>query len=297
MKIIREDEAIRCAEINLESAGVLSKDRLKILEVIAQEPMYPAQIAKVLNMQVQTVYYHIRLLEEAELVKFLEYEEKKGAVAKKYNTIADSVVVVLNKKGWKPIGSTKKQTPKLFADFVKDGYFDGKFVLGSPDPHGKYRARGSEYSMIEIAMAIGQYGTFSFPLYSLDTELKEAEKRKNLVLAGGPKVNMLVAEINNKLPINFKEETFDIYSNISKKRYGENVGVVELIENPFSKNSRILLVGGLNHHGTRAAVLSIIKKRDQLEKGNNYDASVIAKIVEGFDEDGDGVVDSIDILE
>lgn len=297
MNIVNDGNSIKCAEIGIDTADILSKDRMRILELISQESMYPAQIAKILDMQVQAVYYHVKIMEKAGLIKFVEYEEKQGAVAKKYVSIADSVGVILNKKGWKPVITIKNKTPKLFADFIKDGFFEGRLILGSPDPHGKYRARGSEYGMVEIAMHIGQYCSFSFPLYLLDTELEDKDKKKNLILAGGPKVNTLVADINSKLPINFKEETFDIYSNLSKKRYGEDVGIVELVENPFSKNSKILLIGGLNHHGTRAAVLSIIKKREQLEKGNEHDSSVIAKIVEGFDEDGDGIVDSIDILE
>lgn len=298
MKFVSEDNnAIGCAEITSSSVGVLSEDRLKMLELLAKEPLYPAQLAREMHMSVQTVYYHVKLLEDAGLVKFVEYEEKRGAVAKKFASVSDSLAIVLNKDAWKRNVVKKKNLPELLIPFIKNGFFNGRMVLGSPDPHGKYRARGSELCMVEFSALLGQYAAFSFPLYSLDTELRESEKKQNLILAGGPKVNVLVSEINKNLPIKFEEAAFDIYSTLSKKKYGENVGVVELINSPFARNSKILLLGGLNQHGTRAAVLSLVKKMKQIQEGNMYNSKVIAKVVEGFDDNGDGVVDTVEILE
>lgn len=300
MRIVSEENKyLGCKEIEPNALEILSKDRLRILELLNNEPMYPVQIAKKMDMQVQTVYYHIKLLERAGLVEFSEYEEKQGGIAKKYVAKTESVAVVLNKKGWKEGGGTtsKKETPIIFKSFIEQGTFNGKIILGSPDPHGKYRARGSEFCMVELGMLLGRYCNFTFPGYLLDTELREGDKKQNLILAGGPKVNTVVGEINKQLPIYFEENSFDIYSKLSKKKYGENVGLVELVENPFNKKNRILLIGGLNYHGTRAAVLSILKKSRQIEQGNTYDTNVLARIVEGFDEDGDGIIDSVEILE
>lgn len=298
MRLISNDnKSVGCAEISSESIGVLSQDRLKMLELLSKEPLYPAQLARSMNLSVQTVYYHVRLLEEAGLVKFVEYEERKGGVAKKFATVAESLAIVLNNDAWKRHVTPKKTASKLLEPFIRNGYFNGKIVLGSPDPHGRYRARGSELCMVEFAALLGHYAAFSFPLYSLDTELKESEKKQNLILAGGPKVNMLVSEINSKLPIKFDQSSFDIHSTLSKKRYGENIGIVEVIASPFSKGSKILLLGGLNQHGTRAAVLSLLKNMKQIEEGNMYKQEVIAKVVEGFDDNGDGVVDTVEILE
>jgi len=151
--------------------------------------------------------------------------------------------------------------------------------------------------MVEFSMLLGQYAGFSFPLYSLDTELKGREKEGNLVLAGGPKVNTVVAEVNKHLPIRFEEGSFDVYSTLSKKKYGENIGLVELVENPFNRKKKVLLLGGLNQNGTRAAVLALVKRMREVEKGNAYNPGIIAKVVEGFDDNGDGVVDAVEILE
>lgn len=295
MKLINEnDEAVSCMEMDINKFASLSKERLQILMMLIKQPMYAAEIARAIGMEEQALYYHIKLLQKAGLVKFTEYEEKRGGVAKKFIASAESIALVLS-NNWKHYAHSQIVVPRIFSHFIDDGTFNGKFVVGSPDPHGKYRARASEFPILELAMLLGSYATFSFPLYVLDTQL--IDKKQNLIIAGGPKVNILTAEINDELPLRFDKATFEIYSKFSKKRYSGNIGVIELLPNPFVRNKRILLVGGLNHHGTRAAILAIIKKMKQIEEGNGHNVKVIAKVVEGFDENGDGIVDAVEILE
>ena len=297
MKLVNEnEEALNCIEIDEDSISAISKDRLRVLQMLSKKPMYAAEIARELGMEEQALYYHIKLLQKAGLVKFTDYEEKHGGVAKKFIASAESIALVL-KDSWKHFAYSKKAIPKIFVPFIDNGAFGGTFVVGSPDPHGKYRARASEFPILELAMLLGSYATFSFPLYLLDTQMKEEEKKRNLILAGGPKVNMITAEINDALPLRFDRETFEIYSKFSKKSYSGNIGVIELLMNPFAPSKRILLIGGLNHQGTRAAIFTIIKKMKQVEEGNKYNSRVTAKVVEGFDDNGDGIVDSIEILE
>ncbi len=297
MKLVNEnEEALNCMEIDDSRISAISRDRLKILQMLSKKPMYAAEIARELGMEEQAIYYHIKILQKAGLVKFTDYEEKRGGVAKKFIASTESVALVL-KDAWKHFTNSKRAVPKIFVPFVENETFNGVFIVGSPDPHGKYRARASEFPILELAMLLGSYATFSFPLYLLDTQIKEEEKKQNLILAGGPKVNMLTAEINDSLPLRFNKETFEIYSKFSKKRYSGNIGVIELLTNPFSPSKRILLIGGLNHHGTRAAIFTIIKKMKQIEAGNKYSPKTIAKVVEGFDENGDGIVDSVEVLE
>ncbi len=296
MELINDGKTLGCITAKEDAFALLSKDRIEILRLLAKEPLYTAQIAKQVNMPVQTLYYHVRLLEEAGFIEIAEYAERAGAVAKKYRARADALALIL-KEDWKVSIQTKKTAPSWISPFIKNGTFNGKLVLGSPDPHGKYRARGSELCSSELGMLIGNYATFDFPLYLLDTELKTQDRKQPLILAGGPKVNMIVSEINANLPIRFDETTFDIYSNLSKKRYGEDVGVIELIENPFSKKDPLLVIGGLTHGGTRAAVLALLKKSKEIGQGNVFDPSKICKVVQGFDENGDGVIDSVEVLE
>lgn len=298
MRLLKNDgKSVACAEVAASALGLVSEERLQILHILAERPSYPAELARELAIPVQTVYYHIRLLKKAGLLEFVDYEERNGGVAKKYGCIAQSIAIVLNNRAWRDLPNPRKAAPVVFAPFIKHGFFDALFVVGSPDPHGKYRARASDLGVLELAMLFGQHASFSFPLYSLDTQLKNEDKKRNLILAGGPKVNTLVAEVNHLLPIRFEMGNFELYSTLSKKRYIENVGVVELMQNPFSKKSSILLVGGLNYMGTRAAVLALITKMKEIGKGNSFKATTLATVVEGFDENGDGLIDAVEILE
>lgn len=296
-KLVVGDKQMSARLVAEGALSNLSADRLRILRSLAREPMYPAQLAKELGEQVQTVYYHVRLLQRAGLIKLLEYEEKGGAMAKKFGVAANAFSLVVNEDSWKPFSSRVQKPPALFKPFVSSGSFDGKIVVGSPDPHGKFRLRGSDLCISEVAMLLGAFASFSFPLYLLDTEVKEAHRKQNLILVGGPRVNLLVAEVNPWLPIRFDESFSTMISSISGKRYGENVGVIELVENPFNRMRKLLLVSGLNHLGTRAAVLALSKHLNEIEKGNSRDEKTIARVVEGFDEDGDGVVDAVEFLE
>lgn len=298
MKLVNEEgETLNCVEISKKEIPALSNERLEILKMLSKQPMYAAEIARAMGIDAQALHYHLKLLQEKGLVKFTEYEEKRGGIAKKYAATSESFAIVLKEDAWKHFAHSGKTPPKIFKSFIENETFNGKFILGSPDPHGKYRARGSEFPFLELAMMLGNYATFSFPLYLLDTQTKENDKKQNLIIAGGPKVNIIAAEINNELPIRFDKETFDVYSKFSKKHYMGNIGIIELIKNPFSTSKKILLLGGLNHHGTRAAILSILKKIKSIEQGNKYNDSYIAKVVEGFDDDSDGIVDNIEILE
>ncbi len=297
MKLIDDKKAIDCTVIEANAFSALSVERIKILKFLAGEPTYPAQIARELHLQVQTVYYHVRELQRAGLVKLVDLEEKGGAMAKKYAVSGKALAVILQEQ-WEPFETaSKKQPPQLFSHFIKDGFFNGKFILGSPDPHGKYRSRASEFCACELSMILGKYCSFTFPLYLLDTELKTEDKKNNLVLIGGPKVNSVVSEVNSYLPIKFDENTFSAYSTVSKKRFSETVGLIELIDNPFTKGKKLLFVGGINYQSTRAAVLAIVNNLKEIEKGNTFDNSIIARVVEGFDENGDGVIDNVEFLE
>ncbi len=295
-KIIQESKAIDTEIVTEKALAALSEERLGILKALAREPKYPAEIAKELHTPAQTIYYHIRLLADAGLIRTGAYEERGGAVAKQYSLAADAVSVILRPE-WRPFAQARAKPPAFVASFVVGGRLDAKMVLGSPDPHGKYRARGAEYCAAELAMALGQYASFNPPLYYLDTEAKEKIRHENLILVGGPKVNGLVDEVNHALPIFFEEKTFGIRSRPSGKKYEENVGVIEVAENPFNKSKRAVVAAGLNQASTRTAVLALVKEPGKISEGNSFDRKVLAHVVQGFDEDGDGIVDAVEILE
>jgi DNA-binding transcriptional ArsR family regulator len=297
-QLVSNSRALDAKIVDGSQLSLLSADRLKILASLGEEPKYPAQVARELKMQVQTVYYHVRLLSEAGLIRFVELEEKGGATAKKFASTASALAVVVDSNAWKPFASAKMAKPPAFLEpFVAGGSTDLKFVLGSPDPHGKYRARASELAAVELAMYLGNFATFTYPLYLLDTELKEKDKKANLVAVGGPKVNLLVSEINSHLPIQFEDKSFAIHSKLSGKTYEENVAVLEIVENPFNRTKKIMVVAGTNHSATRVAVLALLKERQRILEGNQFSPTTTANVLQGYDEDGDGVVDAVEVLE
>jgi len=64
--------------------AVLNKLSWRILQLLSEKEMYPMEVAKKLEVHEQKVYYHIRKLAKAGVVKIVREEEKKGAVAKYY---------------------------------------------------------------------------------------------------------------------------------------------------------------------------------------------------------------------
>ena len=62
--------------------SVLNKLSWKILQLLSEKEMYPMEVARKLNVHEQKVYYHIRKLTKAGVIKVVREEEKKGAVAK-----------------------------------------------------------------------------------------------------------------------------------------------------------------------------------------------------------------------
>lgn len=296
-KILLENKSLDTRLVDAKSISILSAGRLSILKKLTHSPSYPSELARELKMPVQTLYYHFKLLSDAGLIEFESYSQQQGAIARKYKCNLEAISIVI-KEHWHPFSTAAHKKPPIFLqNFILNNHFDGKIILGSPDPHGKFRSRASEFCAMEFAMMLGGFAAFDYPLYLLDTEIKEKDRKNNLVLFGGPKVNMLISEINPHLPIYFDEKSFELQSKLSKKKYSENFGVIELIDNPFQKGKKVLVIAGSDHEGTRAAVLTLLKHRNKVEGGNMYDPKIIAKVVQGFDEDGDGIVDAVEILE
>ncbi len=289
MKIVKDGKAIGALEVDAKTLSVLNADRLAILRALAEKPMHATQLAKELRMHPQTAYYHLRILARENLIRLERFEEKSGGIAKKYAAVTQGLALPLS-NDFRPFADVRRKTPAFLEPFITDGYIDAKIVVGSPEPHGPFRARGSELCAIELAAFLGRYAAFDYPLYYLDTEVREKQKKRNLILVGGPKVNTLTREFNASLPIRFTPN-FDIHSTLSGKKYGEDVGILQIAQNPLASGKNIMMVAGLSHHATRVAVLALIQKAKILS------GAPFAHVVQGFDEDGDGIVDQVEVLE
>jgi DNA-binding transcriptional ArsR family regulator len=283
----------------------------KILTLLSKKEMYPLEIARELGMHEQKVYYHIRKLSKAGAIALEREEKKKGATAKYYKTVSSAFGIEFP-YGYKPIqnlcaSSTDKQLQEFFKEFISSGVFHGKIVVGSPQPHGPFKtsARDGHYAA-HLALFLGQFAKMPTEFaVKLDVDVKvEKEEKNNLILVGGPGTNLLTQEINEYLPIKFimqsSEQGFLLGGLSSKKTmqvYTSDVsGLIAKIVNPWDKTKRIIVLAGNKAVGTKACVLALTnfwKKTLQKYK----DEAAFAVVIHGFDLDGDGKVDSIEVNE
>ena len=291
---------------------IFNKLSWKILRMLSEKEMYPLEIAKALNIHEQKVYYHIRKLEEAGAIEVAREEVKKGATAKYFRTTSSAFGIDLP-QGYRPIRklsllSMEDRVHKFFKEFIKeDGAFDGKIVVGSPTPHGPFKtsARDGHYAA-HLAFFLGQFVQMpdEFAI-KLDVDVKaEKEEKNSLILVGGPGTNLLTQDINEHLPIRFdmrsSTEGFLFGGLVSKRTSAvytaDNVGLVAKIVNPWEKNKRIIVLAGNKAVGTKACVLALTNFWSRTLKDYDGDET-FAKVIQGFDLDGDGKVDSIEVLE
>jgi DNA-binding transcriptional ArsR family regulator len=291
---------------------ILNRLSWKILGMLSENEMYPLEIAKKLKIHEQKVYYHIRKLAKAGAITVTREEEKKGAIAKYYKAVSPAFGIELP-QGYRTVQrlsllTMDEKIQKFFNGFItKDGTFEGKIVVGSPTPHGPFRtsARDGHYASY-LTFFLGQFVKVpeEFAI-KLDVDVKaEKEEKNNLILVGGPGTNLLTQELNDYLPIRFdmhpSKEGFLLGGLVSQKTsqvYTADVaGLVAKIVNPWDNTKRIIVLAGNKAVGTKACVLALTNFcKKTLERYNGEDT--FATVIQGFDLDGDGKVDSIEILE
>ena len=283
----------------------------RILLLLSEKEMYPMEIAKKLDVHEQKVYYHIRKLLKAKAIKKTKEEERKGAIAKYYKANFPAFGVELPFGGQKrKIGTPTfidKRIEQFLNPILKESFFDGKIVVGSPDPHGPFKtsARDGHYASY-LTFFLGQYAELpdEFAI-KLDVDVKaEKEEKNNLILVGGPGTNLLTQEINDHLPIRFNMTPSKhgflfsgLVSQNTKNVYtADTMGLIAKIVNPWDKEKRIVVFAGNKAVGTKACVLAFAKFWKQaLKKYQGEDN--FATVIQGFDLDGDGKVDAIEVLE
>lgn len=284
----------------------------KILVALSEKEMYPLELARKLGIHEQKVYYHIRKLVEAGAITVVKEEEKKGATAKYYRPVSSAYGIELPQE-YRAISrisllSMDKQIREFFKEFVKqDGTLDGKIVVGSPTPHGPFRtsARDGHYASY-LTFFLGQFVMMpdEFAI-KLDVDMKaEKEEKNNLILVGGPGTNVLTQEVNGNLPTKFNmqpsDQGFLLGGLVSKKTSlvytADTAGLIAKITNPWDNTKKIIVLAGNKAVGTKACVLALTNFWKKTLKNYNG-GDTFATIIQGFDLDSDGKVDSIEVLE
>ena len=278
---------------------LLNPLRMRILSELSKAPSYPTKLAEKLRIPEQKVFYHMRALKAGGFVRVEKREERRGGIANYFSAAGTAFAVKL--PGGKDFALSLKSkggarnVPEMFEGFVgKEGDFDGLLVVGSPDSHGpnRARARDGHYSG-EMASVISRFASIGRPIVRTDTELRESERKENLILLGGPITNMLVGLVNESLPIRFeREHNWDILSERSGKYYSEeDCGIVARTKNPWNPEKEILVVAGKRFSGTRSALLALLSMGERVRSAKS------GLVVEGIDLNGDGIVDASEIKE
>ncbi len=273
--------ALPAGEIKYSGAQLAGR----MLALLARKPSYAKEIAYMLRENEQKIYYHIRKLERAGMIRIVRKEERGGAVAKFYALSKPAFVLRFSE-----MKEIKKLPKSDLPPFIIESKMNAKIVVGSPDPHGPERARSRDvHYAIDLGLFLGTFLTESQPSMHLDTDMRGEDLRDNLIVIGGPVINRITAMINDKMPVRFDSKKKNIFSIKTKKVYkSDDAGLIVKMPNPFSKDKSILIIAGKRYSGTRAAILAIIKHPDLLQKKST--------VVQGLDRDYDGIVDDVEIL-
>lgn len=274
--------------------------RLKILELLGEKPMYPAELAKELKMHEQKIYYHIKQMANSGLLDIVEKEEIRGTVAKKLSPKVLNFAFTMSKK-WSDLSNITEEKDRealrFLNPFIKESVLDSTIVVGSPDPHGPHKARARDgHYAIDLSLYLGTLcrpgAQFSAAL-DVDIDLKQS---KNLILVGGPVTNLLVAKINDFLPAKFSDKKpWGIISKI-KTYTEESTGMICRIKNPYNPEYFILVLAGIRFLGTKAAVMAFSRSNSQVIYRFTGQKEFYS-IVQGYDLDGDGKIDNIEVVE
>ncbi|MGQ9718963.1 MAG: ArsR family transcriptional regulator [Nitrososphaerales archaeon] len=283
---------------------ILNPISWKILNLLAQRPMYSAEIARSLKTHEQKIYYHMRQLRKMGLLSIDRKEFIKGAMAKYYRVTHPAFGVELpfgeRKLSFTSLAFMNEEILSFFDEFLHSGTFEGRIVVGSPEPHGPYKAsaRDGHYA-VQLAFFLGRFGKMpSDFVVKLDADVKaEKEEKNNLVLIGGPGTNLITADVNRHLPIRFDERNYwaKLLNAQGRTYNGDHDGIVAKISNPYDEEKSIIVLAGLKYIGTKSAVIAITNFSKEVLK-NYHGERVWATVIRGFDLDGDGKVDSIEVL-
>jgi len=278
----------------------------KIINLLSGHPMYPAQIAKELKIYEQSAYYYIRKLLAIKAIEQVETSFVRGGTAKLYKTEYPAFGIEMSwgeRKFEKARNDTvSHHVSTFFQEFVDDGSFNGTIVVGAPEPHGPYRssARDGHYAT-QLAFFLGSFcslpSNFVVKL-DVDANSEKISRTENIISIGGPGTNIITSEFNRYLPIRFDETNFwsGLIAPHGKTHTLDNHGLIAKIRNPFSESLNVIIIAGVRSAGTKSAIIALTNHGNEILKkfGEN---KYWALVVQGFDMDSDGKIDTIDIVD
>ncbi len=281
------------------SLGILAnKTAMDLVKELSLKPLCAMDLARRLGLHEQKVYYNLRKLEKARIIKLLKTEERTGGTAKIYALAEPVISVKLAENSFITTDTNLSvKNLELLKPFIEDGKLNAKIILGDTYSHGEFDAAAVEgpYAF-DFALLLGSYLTnLNFPNYKFDTEINKDDLKDNLILIGKFKTHIIIQKINPYLPVHFDTKTgVRIISKLTKKVYDDpRYGIILKLDNPFNKNKKILLLAGIGRRGVQSAILAFTKHPDKLSENDG----TMIRVVKGYDKNGDKVIDSVKFLE
>ncbi|MDW0270358.1 MAG: hypothetical protein QN834_02995, partial [Nitrososphaeraceae archaeon] len=230
----------------------------------------------------------------------------RGGTAKLYKTEYPAFGIEMNwgeRKFEKARNDTvNNHISTFFQEFVDDGSFNGTIVVGAPEPHGPYRssARDGHYAT-QLAFFLGSFCSLPpnfIVKLDVDANSEKISRTENIISIGGPGTNIITSEFNRYLPIRFDETNFwsGLIAPHGRTHTLDNHGLIAKIRNPFSKSLNVIIIAGVRSAGTKSAIIALTNHGNEiLKKFGEY--KNWALVVQGFDMDSDGKIDTIDIVD
>lgn len=296
--ILKDEEGIRktlsTQMISPEQAQALHPFKLSILQLLAKKPSYVSEIARTFKVKEQLVYYHLKDI--FSLLEVVEERKIRGTVARKFKTNAQALTIPFS-SAYHRFDMVAKYHP-FFNPFVENGEFSGLIIVGSPDPHGPFKARSRDgHYAVDLALYLGSLASIPRQFtVNLDVDIKLRETSSNLIVVGGPVTNLISSMLQQELPVSFVSDEHWALSGKKGKYRDDNIGIIARVPHPYAPNATVLVIAGIRFSGTKAAVIGITRKTSLVLSRFTGQKKFYA-IVQGFDLDGDGKIDSIELLE
>jgi len=234
------------------------------------------------------------------LLEVVEEKKIRGVIAKKYKPKSMNFCLSLsnNFRDYKTKSKNMQPVHEFFKEFVNEGIFDARIVVGSPDPHGSYKARARDgHYAIDLALYLGNLCHISKDFsVSLDVDIKLKETKQNIIVVGGPVTNLLMGEMNAHLPVKFIEEKHWAIKGKKDTYSDDNMGVIAKVPHPHVDGKWIIVIAGIRFSGTKAAVIGLTRLT-KLVLTRYTGQKEFCAVIQGFDLDGDGKIDSVELLE
>lgn len=280
---------------------ITNKIAWAMLRKLAEKPAHIAEVARELDLYRQKAYYYAEKLEKAGIIRIIREDNIRGGIARIYSPACYAFCLDLKGKGETVTnlhGIVDKATKSFFHPTIENGRLNGRIVVGSPEPHGPNMTIAKDGHLAAmLAFFLGGWCKCEGNPVMLDIEVRaRKEEGGNLIAVGGPGTNLITARVNRYLPVRFDERNYWGGLSVRGKRFSsERDGLIAKVRNPLNPSSYVIVLAGVRHLGTKAAILAVTKRHREVLKEYEEEDSW-AKVVRGLDRDGDGDLDDVEVL-